>query len=928
MCSVALLALASSASAAVRTIAPAAEGGVSEAERGRFTRTPDPYITVGQPGPAPYRFQGIYRFPIGGVEQAPRRAEFEFWYVHQTPAVPRPAFLRVEHVADGHAGVEITQSNEAAPHPDAIAAGETIKNIRLTPDREANRRQVIDVTQAIANDLDAGRKAATFRIRLVDAEGETIRTGGAAVQLFSHADRTREDGTALTGAPRLRVESHETSAKLIAPGLAARNAEGELRLIHDGRPVFGVDLRVDRSPLIDFALESLDQAVEALTGEAPARTAEAPVRLVLRVDPPGSDASPEADQNYAIRTADDTIRITAASEPALLWAVTDFAERALGATWPDPGPAHVAGPVETLAIAPLDVTDTPGMPYRGLHINGSHDGPQFHRATIDWMARNGMNIKTTHPFHFPRVYEWLINRGIQPNTNAHSYFWLVPPELADTHPEFFPIVDGERYVFEGHGGVGTQLNVSAEGLPGHIADRARQLFKRYPAVETFGVWPNDGNRGWSESSGDRRIDGALRGKTWEGKPIYTNRVVYLANEVAKLIAEDYPAKLIGTGAYATFREPPTIGVEPNVRIDFTTMGRNYLHPLTDPNDPKNAEVLRQLKGWLDQAQHVRIYEYYSSGGLGIGYLPMPAWRAICADVADLAELGVEGMYSENHPKPSNRPALALTQYVFARALWSPGVEFEAVLADFCNASYGPGGEAMQRFFLAYERAIREGVDHVGYRTPITPLLDALRGEPVREMEAALTEAERLVQRNGTERHAESLGLQRSLMRKIQLALNDPRDLDFVGENLLHNPGIEQDDYNAPGWDRGVVRGRYDFAVDNHVSHAGQRSLRIVSRQPGWGRWIQRIHTDPGEDYLFSVWYRATQEFDGYVWAHQGKHHTAGQLVRIGPTDGQWKQIVLPPLEAMGTNITLFLESRDGGTVHFDDAFVGRILQEK
>ena len=917
------------ASAAARVVYPSEEGSVSASEQGRFTRDAGQYLSVGQPGPAPYRFQAVYRFPLSDVEQAPQRAELEFWYVFQSPTLPRPAFLRVEHVAADHAGVTIEQSNDPVAHPDAVAEGRTVTRIELVDDRQANRKNVLDVSRQIAADLDADREAATFRIGLVDEAGELIGEPGALVQLFSYEGRRASNGAQL-GSPKLTLfaEAGDRVDAAQPPSVDAMTDDGRIRLIASGQPIFGVDLRTGSSPLTDFALESLDQAVRGLTGSPAPRTASAPVTLALEVRESG-DASRRAEETYRIRTEGSTIHLEAGSERALLWAVTDFAGRAFDATWPGNGPAHVPGRVDELAVEPMNVEESPGMLYRGFHINGSHDdGPQFHGPTVDWMGRNRMNTKTTHPFHFPAVRDRLLARGIEPHTNAHSYFWLVPVEMAETNPEFFPIVDGERYIFDGHGGVGTQLNVSAEGLPEHIADRARRFFRHFPDTEIFGVWPNDGNRGWSESEGDLALDGPQRGKTWKGEPIYSNRVVHLANEVAKIFADDFPDKLVGTGAYALFREPPTIDVEPNVIIDFTTMGRNYLRPLTDPSDPDNAEVLRQLKGWLDKADNVRIYEYFSSGAIGIAYLPMPAWRAICADVPELAELGVKGMYSELFPKPSNRPALALTQYVFARALWEPGIEFETVLADFCEASYGPGAEPMEKFFLTYDAAIRENVEKIEYNTGVTQLLDALRDGPANEMESFLADAEQRVAESGTDEHAEALGVQRQLMQKIKLGLGEADQLDFVGKNMLHNPGIESDQANAPDWYRGVQSGRYDFAVDNRIWHSGRRSLRIDSDvEKGWARWIQSIPTQAGEKYLFSVWYRGTEDFSGFVWAHQGRHHTDGQIVRIEGTGGQWKRVVLPPLEATGTGITLFLESRAGGTVHFDDAFAAPLLEE-
>ena len=921
------------ASDTTRSIGAQRLGSVSAAERGRFVREPSPYLVAGQPGPAPFRFQAVMGFPLSDIPAQPGRVELEFVCVHATPAVPRPAFVTVEHVLADQAGVALERGNELHPHPDAIAEAHPVKQIPLPRTIESQAVMRIDVSEHIRRDLAEGHRQSTFRIRLTDGEGQDISDASAMIQILATARPAEETET-----PRLIVQETQ-EAVAIGPDVEGDDfaavepftPSGDLRLIAEGLPTFSVEEPANRSELVDFALASLGEVVEAMTGAALPRGGGTPVKIDMLIDPGSFDAASAA-ESYRVETSGATIRIVGGSDRALLWGVTHFAELAFGASWPDVGPVHVAGPTDALSVAPesLEIETSPTLRYRGFHLVRGDDGPQFDREVVDWMARQRMNIKTTHPFHFPRVYDRLINRGIEPNTNSHSYFWLVPSEMAEERPEFFPLVDGRRLVVKKHGGIGMQLNVSAPGLPEHIAKRARGIFDRYPEVETFGVWPNDGSLGWSESEGDRELDGPFAGRVdEEGRPIHTNRVVALANRVARLTAESHPDKLIGTGAYSTFREPPTIDIEPNVIIDFTTMGRNYLRPLTDPTDEANALVMRQLRGWLDKTPRVRMYEYHSSGGLGIGYLPMPAWRALCEELPELVSMGVQGMYSEHFPSEQNAASLGLTRYVFARSLWEPGQSFEHLLAEFCDANFGPASKAMQDFFLTYESAIRKKVDHIGYNTSAVELFDALAGEPIARLADAVARAEREVEAGGTQQHADAVAQQRRLVDKMILSTSDPRTADGIGPNLLHNAGAEMHEVNAPGWFRGVNSGDYDFAIDRDVAYEGRHSLRISAREPGWGRWMQSVATRPGEQYVFAVYVRTSDNDDatGFVWAHQGGHHTAGALLRYGNTRGEWKRVVLPPLKANGTAIMLFLESRGEGTVHFDSAFGGRVLEE-
>ena len=231
---------------------------------------------------------------------------------------------------------------------------------------------------------------------------------------------------------------------------------------------------------------------------------------------------------------------------------------------------------------------------------------------------------------------------------------------------------------------------------------------------------------------------------------------------------------------------------------------------------------------------------------------------------------------------------------------------------------------MKRYWLSYERAVRAGTDHVGYNTPAIDVLQALAGKPVARLRKLVGEAAELAGEDGTPAHRQAVRDQQDLAVRIEVMATDPAEIPYVGPNLLFNPGLEKDPVNAVGWFSNVQRGTYETALDAQTAHSGAHALRITGEEKGWARWMQRIPTEPGKTYLFSVWIKASEEAGGLIWAHQGKHPTQGALLKYGSTGGEWRRLAIPSLEALSDGITLFLEHRGEGTVHFDDAYAGRI----
>jgi hypothetical protein len=100
--------------------------------------------------------------------------------------------------------------------------------------------------------------------------------------------------------------------------------------------------------------------------------------------------------------------------------------------------------------------------------------------------------------------------------------------------------------------------------------------------------------------------------------------------------------------------------------------------------------------WMAKSRQHYIYEYYNSWCMPFIY---PGARVIVRDLQIMQQLEIQGSSSDMFGySPIN-------MYVAARALWSPGVSWEAAVRDFNLRYYGEVGEAMADNWVFLEKGI-------------------------------------------------------------------------------------------------------------------------------------------------------------------------------------------------------------------------------
>jgi hypothetical protein len=490
--------------------------------------------------------------------------------------------------------------------------------------------------------------------------------------------------------------------------LAYAAGADDLVLIKDSQADCTIVIPNDASDTNRHAADELSAYLTKISGATLPIVPEAEAKDGLRIDVgPTSVALPllshEAKQNeesVTIRTHPRGVAICGGGDRGTLFAVYRFLERFLGCRWlTHSGHEHVPR-MEIVALPPVAHESAPAFE---LRLFKCPDDP----VQQSWGLKLGLNglytgeaaSKNGRCYYYPEAI---------PST--HTWYKIIPAkQYMDAHPEWFPLLHGERAPGEVHN---AQLCVTAKGLADEFAKNVIAVFDEDPASRITSISPNDGY-GWCECDQCRALDEELCGArtTKQGlakeRPFRGDRVFWFSNEVARRVAEKHPDKMLLVLAYVNYAEPPdTVKPLPNVVPWLCHYApADYAKPINDPTSEPNRQFNELLKPWAEAAPHLLFYGYVSKSMWW--KLPRPVLRPFMADVKYLHSLGVRRYYAQ-----SSLTDWALDgplYYVLAKLLWDPTLDLNAVAQDWINHMFGDAAPHMTTFY----QAVDDAVTHTG-----------------------------------------------------------------------------------------------------------------------------------------------------------------------------------------------------------------------
>ena len=398
------------------------------------------------------------------------------------------------------------------------------------------------------------------------------------------------------------------------------------------------------------------------------------------------DKSMPDDAYRAERVGAASVRITGGAEGLRLGVYAWC--KALGIRWFSPNEKPL------VPAKPTPLTDAffgerrPSFPYRGLHSCGCPD--HYDPNVAHWMSFNGFNRRLDD------LREALVHRddyarlGLVSDTTVHSYSLILPAEqYFDDHPEYFPLIGGER---SRRGG---QLCLANKKMRKAFVESLKEWLAKLPDVSPVGICPNDGY-GWCECKACRALD------TEEDRKDGTvnGRVA----DFVKFLAGEFKDRTIGNYSYSNFADFYKL-IDPlpeNLVLSFTAF-HCQAHPLFDASCPKNAVFARRAAELKEKGARFYVYDYYTHKW---GFLPAPMWKVVSRDFKDWHKRGVEGFLSEvSSTGAASWDSFWPSFMMAAETMLDVNADPDALIDDWCAARYGKAANEMREYFRVWEKGL-------------------------------------------------------------------------------------------------------------------------------------------------------------------------------------------------------------------------------
>lgn len=421
------------------------------------------------------------------------------------------------------------------------------------------------------------------------------------------------------------------------------------------------------SPQVRAAAELLARYGQQCTG-VPISVAEQPGTGQIRIQVGASKdlgfsnaalTSLDADGFIIDFPDSQTVRILGVTDWGTEFGVYEFLERHLGVRWLLPGPRGEYVPQHrTIVLVPEAVRQQPIFTSRLLSgLRGAEQDT--------WVRRQRQRGRIE--FH-------------------HNLLNLFPPEqYTKTHPQFFPLLKGTRYLPPTNTTHGWQPCFSATGIVEEAVKNICTYFAQHPQATSYSLAVNDGH-GYCEC--DLCTARAGQRKNFLGLIDVSAAYFTWANAVVSGVLEHYPDKWFGCLAYRSVAQPPSERlVHPRI-VPFLTYDR-----MKWADSAIAAEGQQLTKSWQKAATRLGWYDYI----YGTPYcVPRVYFHTMANYYRYAAQHQVTAMYAEAYPNWGEGPKL----YIAMKLQWDPAQDVDALLREWCEKAVG---EDAAPELLAYYR---------------------------------------------------------------------------------------------------------------------------------------------------------------------------------------------------------------------------------
>lgn len=352
--------------------------------------------------------------------------------------------------------------------------------------------------------------------------------------------------------------------------------------------------------------------------------------------------------------------------------VYTFLEDYLGVRWLIPGDAgRDVPPGLNFTLETIDRVEAPYFVSRRLQFAGRGAGVDA------WEARQKLGRS--------------VSAGSGPTWKR-----MVPPDMMKDHPEWFPLIKGQRVIDNKN----YKLETTDPGLVSHFAQRAVQSLIANP-VECVSLSPTDFPGGWSESEASRAL---YDEKRW-GYQITTTLVIKFYHDVAEIVARECPTGRLSGFIYDVYKAPPTNpesrGYLPFPQNFYPTLANNADYGYRLYQKRSRDELTELLSFWTRQSPHLTYYGIPNRLDVTAGVILPMAPGILTYLFSQLTSYPVEGILLYGHTSWSEG---SMVNYANARMMWNPHLDARNLQQEWLDRAYGiTAGATMNDLYNKLDR---------------------------------------------------------------------------------------------------------------------------------------------------------------------------------------------------------------------------------
>jgi len=367
------------------------------------------------------------------------------------------------------------------------------------------------------------------------------------------------------------------------------------------------------------------------------------------------------DDGFVIRFPDaGNIVILGPTPHGTEFGVYDFLERYVGVRWLMPGRNGTDVPKQaTIQIPTNPLRDEPAFFSR--LFSGLRGG-----AHVTWARRNRMHGRAK--FH-------------------HNLIRLFPPETyTKSHPEFFPLRGGERFLPPTNSTHRWQPCFTAPGIVEEGIRNIVEYFNANPDAPSYSLGVNDSS-GHCECENCRAADPGR--KNFIGRDHLSDRYFTWTNQVVEGVLKTHPDKFFGCLAYSEIADPPDrVKIHERI-IPYMTYDRmKWMHP------DVRAKGEEATRAWRRQCPVLGWYDYI----YGTPYCLPRVWFHHMGDYYRFGHKnGVRALYAEAYANFGEGPKL----YVSLKLQWNPFRDVDELLGEWYERCVGADAARYLKEYYAH-----------------------------------------------------------------------------------------------------------------------------------------------------------------------------------------------------------------------------------